>query len=302
MGDAEKKRDFQYFQGLLDAIRPLEGEWCVICPFGIGDTYFVCSLAEQFLHYNGGTRFSVVVKPGQEDIPLLFPGISRIFVADNINIEAIQQFNSFTPGNLIIGHPRYYGDGRLELLCGSNGYTLLDLYYHILRIPARSPLALPKVPNAYHDSANIKFAETGLPEGRTVLLAPYANSSRTMPLSFWSVLSGCLRELGWSVATSVSPQYPNPIPGTAAVMFGLGEAIPFAEKAGWVISSRSGLCDLLSSLQSKLTILYLRQTWNSGTVLTGCGLGVMGLSARAHEIEISPEDDIVASIRQVFCV
>lgn len=299
MDQKDKRQSFQYWFGILDALKLDEDEWCVICPFGIGDTYFVCALAEEFLKYNGGGRFSVIVKPGQEDIPLLFDGISRVFVADGIDLDVVRQWTAFRPGNPVIGHPRYYENGALELYVGANGSTLLDLYYHIFRLPSGLPLAKPRVPERYLQSAAAKFKAAGLPEGRTVVLAPYANSSIMLPMVFWQALAEILQAVGWTAVTNVTPGSSEIIPGTIPIGISLGEALPFAGIAGRVISARSGLCDLLSAIEEKLTVIYLHQPWNAGTLLTGCSLRRMGISQTVREFEVSANVSITEVLQAI---
>jgi len=123
-----------------------------------------------------------------------------------------------------------------------------------------------------------------------------------MPVIFWEVLAEIFLAQGWTPVTNVSGDNLSVIRGTKPVMFTLGEALPFCELAGRVVASRSGLCDLLSSLEEKLTVIYLRQTWNAGTVLTGCGLQRMRLAERTREFEISPNEDIIETLKSIVTI
>ena len=45
--------------------------WYMICPYGIGDIYLVCSLAEEFLLKHGGKKIVLLIKKNQFPIYLV---------------------------------------------------------------------------------------------------------------------------------------------------------------------------------------------------------------------------------------
>jgi hypothetical protein len=291
--------DYIYWRWLNGKTRLSHDEWGIVCPAGLGDTYFVCALAKEFLKYNGGGNVSLIVKNSHADIPQLFKNdIERIIVLDDQNLRSIQRFMQFKIGNIIIGHPSFWNNGSSLNQLGVKDVTLIDLYKEMFNLDPNSPLSKPVMITENFYTAKAKFDEMKLPYGSTVVLAPEANSISSLPLSFWSPLSERLKEQGLIVCTNVVGTS-KCIPGTLPISFTLSEAIPIAEFAGWVISSRSGLCDLISSARCKLTVIYEKQTWFAGTVLSGASLRSMGLSDSAREYEIDLNDDFNISIEKI---
>lgn len=298
----EHNKDFTDWPSLVEKLHLAPSEWGIICPCGTGDTYFVCALAKKFLLQNGGKDLSIIVKPSHEEIPKLFSKyISRIIVVNHPNIQVLQgipRYNRFQPGYPIIGHPYYFGS--LNFI-GYKGLHLLDLYRYIFHLfPGQTSLIKPRISAENTESALRKFDMLNLPHGKTIILAPDANSTQVMPVSFWELLAKKLLSKGWAVCTNMVGNKLGHLPGTIPISFSIGEAIPMAEQAGWIISSRSGFCDIIASANCKLSIIYLKQDWYRGTLLTGCGLKIMGLSKKAFEYEIGEKDDWDAAINMII--
>ncbi len=256
--------------------------WGLISPYGIGDTYLLCALSRQLLA-GSGDAVSLLARPSHRDVGLLFPeGIARLSALDEVDLPLLRSWRRQGPprrGIPLVAHPLNLAlaDGPLPRL------HLLDLYRRLFRLPPEAPLLRPTVPPAVCDEALRRFRHLGLPAGRTVLLAPAAASIKTHPQAFWQALVRALRKAGWTVALN-TPMATEPLEGTVPLTFPLGEAIPMAELAGWVVSSRSGLCDLLSTARCRLTVIYPR-TDSSWSPFQAFSLVDMGLSPDAEEFE-----------------
>ena len=70
--------------------------------------------------------------------------------------------------------------------------------------------------------------------------------------------------------------------------------------AGWVISSRSGFCDLISSAKCRLSIIYVKQQWYAGTAFEGSSLRLMGLSHTALEYEVDANENISLTVKKII--
>ena len=82
-------------------------------------------------------------------------------------------------------------------------------------------------------------------------------------------------------------------------MFPLDEAIPLSEKAGWMISMRSGLCDLISSANCVLTVLYYRTNFPKGIRYSNCSLKKMGLRKNVLEYEYGLEENLEKLVERI---
>lgn len=283
--------NYIYWYDLINRSRLQKDEWGAICPYGIGDTYFLCALAKDFLIHNGGNRFTVIVKKSQIDIPKLFvKDIERIVVLDTLNINALKKFSRFRMSRPFLAHPEFFSEGALLKKLGNDNTNILDLYKEAFNLPVSCALSKPEINRESIAKAKKKFKEMCLPYGKTVILAPDARSAKTLPLKFWCLLSDKLKQNGWTVCTNVI-QNSNYISGTIPIEFSLDEAIPLVELAGWVISSRSGLCDLISSANCKLSIIYRHEVCYAGTIFKAFSLKKIGISSTADEYEIRDNED-----------
>jgi hypothetical protein len=105
----------------------------------------------------------------------------------------------------------------------------------------------------------------GLALGRTVILAPTSRTLTPPPPAFWEGLIARLRAEGWTVCHNLSAserEAGEGFPGCVPLVCPLSELLPLAELAGWVISARSGICELLSTADIRLTIVATHRALN----------------------------------------
>lgn len=103
--------------------------------------------------------------------------------------------------------------------------------------------------------ADVDFKANGLVPGKTVILAPYSNSAQVIKVSVWEDLVEKLKALGYTVATNCGSEEEYPIAGTEKLNFEYKFAKSYVELAGFFIGARSGLCDIVSSLDCKKIVL-----------------------------------------------
>lgn len=207
--------------------------------------------------------------------------------------------SGFSLGVPFIGHPSHLFNGRFLRLLGLPGYNLLNLYRMIFRLPFDAPLLKPVLGSDVVENARRRIAMLDLPLNKTVILAPESNSCAMIRRDFWTRLAGRLHLKGWVVCTLVMNKS-NHISGTRLITFPLSEAITISELAGWVISARSGLCDLLSSSMTRLSIIYKNQKCISGFLYDCYNMQKMGIIRHVEEYILSDdevqEDSIMDSI------
>jgi hypothetical protein len=270
-------------------------EWYFICPFGLGDTYFVCALASELLRQKGGIAVNVLVRDSQEDIPALFPMIKKIYPYNKKYNGRLLGHNDLRTGKLFWGHPLV----RRELVRNiGSAYDLLGAYKVLFELRPDSTLDRPVVPAAASASARARFDGYSLSPGRTVILCPEANSVKKLDPLFWKLLADELKKNGWTVCTNAIKDA-DTVPGTTLVQFPLIEALPMAELAGWVISLRSGFCDLVSSSRARLSIVYPVDRRTTGDAMGGYGLVGMGLSRSAKEYLLEQGGDYADIIEKI---
>jgi hypothetical protein len=114
-------------------------------------------------------------------------------------------------------------------------------------------------------------------------------------LKFWVRLSKTLAKSGWLVC-SICQNSHNYIEGTIKVDFSLAEAIPFSEEAGCVISSRSGICDLLAFSKTNLKIVYPDEHWYGGKLIDWSSVVKMGFNNSTEEYVYKNDGNLIKEI------
>jgi hypothetical protein len=274
--------------------------WYIVSPYGIGDTYFLCILTNEFLHQNGGEKVVIIVKNSHLPIGKLFPNDNiKLLYINSLDVRIIQKFGRFKLGCAFIGHPSFLKPSFDKIL-GDKDITLLTIYKQMFNITHDCYISKPQENILSSKSAQDRFLLLGLKHGKTVILLPDATSLDKLDLSFWLHLAKELKKQGWMVCVNSTHNNINQIEEAIPISFPLDEAISIAEMAGWVIASRNGFCDLISTATCKLSIIYIKQKWYAGTGLTGASLRKMGLSNRVFEYEINQDDDIKYIITHIL--
>lgn len=261
MFDYLNDNQYAFFRRFVEVSGVQRHEWVLLCDYGFGDTYFVCSLLEAF-------RDSPQFKPDQHAIVIatkeahrgIVEGFShvvdRIIGYQSIDREAMGRFGRFEPGTPFVIHPFQYGDGRLAKFLMKDGVSILDIYRFLLGVPFDAPPSQPMLPMPVRASARAKARELGVEPGKSVLVAPHAFSMRTMPVVFWQALIDRLNAKGYKVFLNVDPRFALSFTGATPATLAPTEVVPFSDECGWAIASRSGLCDLLIPAQAHVSILY----------------------------------------------
>lgn len=144
------------------------------------------------------------------------------------------------------------------------------------------------------------FRKHNLVKGKTVLIAPYANTIANPSKEFWEKLAEELKKRGYTVCTNSSGDESEPaIRGTQAVLFPFDITLRAIEYGGCFIGLRSGLCDYVASAKGKKIILYPDRVYAQGPVIDFYSLKRMGLTDAADEFvyqDNAPEE----TLRQVL--
>ncbi len=130
------------------------------------------------------------------------------------------------------------------------------------------------------------FQQMGLRKGRTVLLAPYANTATGLPSGFWEGRAREYLDKGYSVVTNSSGEKEPAIEGTEKVFIPAGWMLDFAEYAGCFEGLRSGLCDLVSSACAEKTVYYPGRVYQDGQFYDFYGLRNMWSSMDIKEVVV----------------
>lgn len=271
-------------------------EWFFILPFGIGDFYILLSLLDQFRKVNNAHKVSIgIVKPFQKQILDFFDcKFYRCVLITDEELEFCKS-NIFIPGEPLILHPIYFMKNSLLSIIGYKNINLNDVYKIILNIPIDSINSAPKLSEKFSKFAKKRFNDYGLSNYKTALLAPNANSfdDSFFNNEYWDEVIKVLLQKGYKVLLNDNKNNNKKLSNgnIISVNFPLNESIAFVNLCDVFISVRSGLCDLISTVNTKKIIIYPKLPWYSGNYITGCSLIEMGLSKSSiFEIEIDKND------------
>ncbi|MCA1984219.1 hypothetical protein [Nocardioides nematodiphilus] len=221
----------------------------VLCPFnGLGDVYWLMSYLPAFCAENGIEQAAaVVVGRGSEQVV-------RLSGVDTAAVLTYQEMEDLIRAVLLSDDTAYtigFTPDRSgsPLIFQGESLTLFDYYRSV--VYGLDVTARPAVP-AYLDA----FENTdGIPQGTSVIIAPYAKSVVPPPLAFWEGLVAEHAAAGRTVYTNVAGAE-QPLPGTRPLRVPLSQMVGAVEHAGTFISLRSGLCDLVHTALARKIAVY----------------------------------------------
>lgn len=231
---------------LLDRLRSAHPDrHLVLCPFGaLGDVYWALAYLPA-----SAPAVVVVVGEGCRQVARLF-GHEDIYplAQDEMDDLVGAVVDSGARDVTIAHHDRPYGDCVPVRALDERFMAFTDLYRELVyKLPAPSR---PHAPRRDETAQSSQSWASAIPEGRAVLLAPYAKSVVPVPWSFWERTAERHRAQGDLVATLVYGEE-DPIPGTLALEIPIPELLDAVEHAGTFISLRSGLCDVVHTARAR---------------------------------------------------
>ena len=236
----------------------------VICPYNIGD----------FL-INGGFCYALLKKKRKRSCVLIacdrfancginFVGVSKIQCIPQILMECVFHYiyatGEYEADNYVYGHfqTRPVVDGKRNFIW-TDSLKFTDRYrVDVFGLPLDTEL-LPPIINPITDAQKQRLHETYVPDKkRTIILAPYSNSTDNIGEIFWAELVAALaRKNEYVFYTNVAAPNEKVIPGTAPIVTTFPELMYVAENVNCFIGMRSGLFDLLTLTNARL--LYVNK-------------------------------------------
>ena len=288
------------WQDLRKTVDLQPDELGLICVHGIGDTYLTSALAR---HLAEQYRVAPVVISSTThcQVASLFPqGVRRVVSIDQIDPGVIQQHNpqqQLTGGSIFLAHP-WFTNQELVHRLGLDGHTLLSMHLEHFGLSEQATPDTPVISPRVQEAARRRFEQFNLPVGKTAILAPATSSSPQADFP-WDVLAVELKRAGWCVCAN-SAKNDRPISGAIELDFPLEEAIPTLDLAGWLISMRSGFCDLVSSSSCRMSLLYPKDGGWAGQFLAGSSLQCMGLRESVLEYKVQEATDRASLVRNIL--
>jgi len=289
----------QYRSRLLQS-HPLGDTECgLIAACGIGDHLLVLALSSAVTAHHGLRVATVAGAPRFAFLRDLFPA-PPAYVAWQAHEVDARWANRLAAGRYFYTH---FPLGAIRDRIGIDGHHFLDAYRTRLSLPSTAGLTPRRQPNdAELRGARDTLIRLGLPPGRTVILAPDANTTPTGGdhADFWFALASALKAHGWTPTVNGGPATPD-VPGVGRLPAPLADVRALAVAAGAVVSVRSGWSDLTCDLPCRRVVMFPDVRFFSGTLRESTTFARYGLGDPPGEVLLG-SDGIDATVERVLDV
>ena len=238
-----------------------------------GDLFFVLGFMRAFRKIHGGDvsiRFLAdtdgkfrLLNLFKQDIDFgeFVPELARVSNQEIAEWCEESGRDKFAPGSLIRLHPYLFSDGQYQissLLRNPGCLHLVELFKTALRLPLNIAPGFPVIRDELMREAKLSFNNYSLLEKNTVIIFPYAQTLAFDAMPVLSAFAKIAVEAGLTVCSAVYGDE-QPVPNTRPIRVSFDTLIPFCELAGYVVSLRSGIGDMLSNAILKKAILYFNE-------------------------------------------
>lgn len=223
----------------------------IICPFSaLGDVYYTMAYLPYYLKEKKISHYALVtVGRACADVVRMF-GCGAPAVLDQKDMDELVQAVLFTGAQdaFISHHDRPYTNLLMRAL-----YVKLIPFEQIYRcgVFGLEPACRPYIPTVRRE-----FPEKDrIPQGRAVILAPYAKSVAGIRSEVWEKIISYYKKKEYQVYTNVIGEEAA-LPGTEPLTAKLSEFQSAIEHAGTFIGVRSGLCDVIRAASCRKIVLF----------------------------------------------
>ncbi len=227
------------------------GAYKILCPFSaLGDIYMMMSYLQAFLEQRGIERCVIgVIGESCRQVVRMF-GEYETERLEQKEMDRIIQAVLYTgdPESFIPHQDRPYVVNLFRALYIKK-IPLEQIYCcGVFGLPRETRPASPVCFEPYPDLEQI-------PEGKAVILSPYAKSVTALADSLWKKIIYFYAEQGYECFTNVNGEE-QPLAGTKPLRADILQIRSAVERAGTFVGIRSGLCDVLKEAKAKKIALY----------------------------------------------
>lgn len=286
------------------------GEDCIFlsCAFaGIGDAYLVGCYIEDWLEKNHVSNFRFLLggKSEKKMVEAFFPKLrDRCTFITQKEHEWLRNLDRMCnhESDFYFFHHFDYMQPHLQITEKLQGYrdlTMKDLYLHTMGLAADAEYKPPVTEDLQDEAVEKLFEENHLRKKKTVLIAPYSTCLGMLSEEFWKPIVVSLKKKGYSVCCNCSSNE-QPVTGTKGILIEFKHLAEFTRQAGYFIGFRSGLCDVISSCECKMAVIYpyASRQWGDGKALNYVGIKNMGLTDEIMEFELDKDNKNMKKVQE----
>jgi hypothetical protein len=237
-------------------------------------------------HSKKNTRL-IVRKKHQQLIQLFWNDIQVPIYVSQFSAKLIRAFFNVADKyfqNLKFGLPDrtlYRSDRDIVMRLSILG--LLNCYKRVLGLPVTAQFTPPKFPISEKGKVSVLCKKYSIIPEKTVILAPYSITLEQYNYEpLFENIAKVLQKNGYVVLTNTIDG--RAIPGTVPFNADFNDTVTASQYVRWVISVRSGLCDLLYFSNCMLTVIYPLEIYQSIFSLEK----TFGKKEKTDEIVLSP--------------
>jgi hypothetical protein len=261
-----------------------------LCPYpGTGDIYMACSFLNLYNSLHGINSFAVAVVGKSAARTVTLFNINDVEVVKKSKMDALLAYYQYSWDDFI--YPLLYWGWRTKKYLFADNHkdiTFTEMFkYDVFGLDSTAMIEAPKR-RGTEGYAKELFDRLGLRQGRTIILAPYAGSFESeIPTEVWVSMAKRLKESGFDVCTNRGNERELAIDKTVGIFFPLIEAIGVMDYAGGFIGIRSGFCDVISSSNCRMVVIY-ENGFNASNI-EYFSLEKMGLRKEVFETVFEPK-------------
>ena len=275
----------------------------VVFPYpGTGDIYMACGFLKLYLEKMGYEEpLLVVSKSSCEKVARLFD-YNNIVVISQSDIDNLLLIWQFLGSEVIKVKPalfwgwntKYYFRAYRKM----KTISFIDYFkYDVFDLDKKDMFQHPSGKDNAKEVSSL-FAKYDLVEGKTVIIAPYAGSFiSSISIDTWENAVKILKDKGYTVCTNCVGEEKT-LHGTIRLEFDYRIAVEVLERAGGFIAVRSGLCDVVSSANAKMLVVYESNYLASD--IEYFGIKKMGLNDKITEIDYCEQDSFLRTIDGMY--
>lgn len=219
-----------------------------------GDIYIAGLYLEEFIKNNcpNGCCIFVSSPAAKKVASLMGYEVEYISLEETKSMIRYIRYIGFEKANAVNLNVHFPSENIGQRSTGLLGLVDLNTFHQ--RMVFESETKKTKVSLKQNNSDTI-FEQYNLDKKKTVLLAPYSYTLGNIPEECCTVLADRLRKEGYMVCTNIAGDE-KPIEGTVGLFLPYDILLDFADKCAGIIGIRSGIFDIISSSDTKMTIYY----------------------------------------------
>lgn len=267
-----------------------------------GDTYLQLAMMDNYIREQGISHYKIIGdSAGFRDLLDLFQ--ERNFVVINgYKVESIEKAYMLLGSrklNLTILFPwaysLYFNRCRIRM---TERFHFMDTYqYYVLNLKQDMQVKIPRF-RSLTQKEQEKIIQKGVIKGKTVIIAPEANSITQLETELWNQVIVKLEEKGYAVLVNMEENEGYCAPGYFCAYT---ESVPLLEYAGFFIGLRSGFCDIVSTAKCHKVVIYPAKTAKADysehrTEIEFCGLKRMRLIEEKDDTLVEIDTALVRNI------